>query len=272
MKKRSLSLLITILISNVFGMFIGYFLEYRGYEWFDEPLLSTTVMYLGYWVMIGSLSVLTLLCSWGPGAIWIRAIAMLLASTSLWLIIYATELLRDGLSEFLISYGPEFVEVLVITVPLMMTLTFVAAFGRWRIGPPSEQPIRIRIVDIMIGTAAMALLFVATQGEDQRFTVTFSVIAIPISTIVIAASAWCLINRYAWIFVAAVLTMLCVFLYIQNPDDKQEYLIICCTIPVASASIAINVWLLGRAGWPLTRRRPTPGSGKINGGMSKLTS
>jgi len=80
-------------------------------------------------------------------------------------------------------------------------------------------------------------------------------IVAPIAALVTAISAWSLLNRYVWIgLVAPVLLLSAIAVAALEGDALLAIAGIPVSASIACALIAINVRLVGLAGWPLSKR------------------
>ena len=242
-----------IVVANFIFMVVGYVVSDQAHVWIDSSVIAMVVEHVGSWTMVGTLSTLTLLCSWGPGPVWLRSLALCLTTFLFCLQMSAVDYLLN--SYFFLDFEEQILIAFAIVVTVMMILSLFAALGQWRIGPPSLDPIRIRIIDVMFGTAALAILFACSGPEDRSMTLILASVYAPIVAVVIAPSAWCLQNRYAWMPVLATLSILFAISYLLDPQGSTEYAIACAASSLAALWIAANVRLLGCAGWPLSRRR-----------------
>ena len=134
-------------------------------------------MVIGTMLMLSSIAVATLLSSWGPGPVWIRALVLsvvicLAALTQVacvytWQnIVYEFNRMPAGVAFQLAS---QIANALNLAIPMMIVLSILAAIGRWRIGPPSLHPMQIRIVDVMMGIGVLAFLFAVNPEVQQRY-------------------------------------------------------------------------------------------------------
>ncbi len=288
-----------LIVGNLLMMVGGCTLQEQSRRWFENPDLF---MVIGTMLMLSSIAVATLLSSWGPGPVWIRALVLsvvicLAALTQVacvytWQnIVYEFNRMPAGVAFQLAS---QIANALNLAIPMMIVLSILAAIGRWRIGPPSLHPMQIRIVDVMMGIGVFSFLFAVNPEVQQRYneigfseakyndviattgwlgntvisrgdyptvgqyrfeTMMLAAIVAPIAALVTAISAWSLLNRYVWIgLVAPVLLLSAIAVAALEGDALLAIAGIPLSASIACALIAINVRLVGLAGWPLSKR------------------
>lgn len=291
-----------LIVGNLLMMVGGCTLQEQSRRWFESPDLF---MVIGTMLMLSSIAVATLLSSWGPGPVWIRALVLsvvicLAALTqvacvyTLQNIVYDFNRMPAGVT---VQLASQIANGLNLAIPMLIVLSILAVLGRWRIGPPSLHPMQIRIVDVMMGIVALAFLFAVNPEVQQRYneigfskakyndviattgwlgnsvisrgdyptvgqyrfeTMMLAAIVAPIVALVTAISAWSLLNRYAWIsLVAPMLLLSAIAVAALDWYDVLAIAGIPLSALIACALIAINVRLIGYAGWPLSRRLPT---------------
>ncbi|MEM8668201.1 MAG: hypothetical protein AAGG48_11835 [Planctomycetota bacterium] len=208
------------------------------------------------------LAMATLFCSWGPGPLLYRCLLLIAVVVSCSLIssltIATVDTLRHDL-DFYVDFVNTVQVVAVIAIPLMLLLSVFAALARWRIGPHTMNAIRIRIYDVMLATMAIAIQLAISSRMGMSYVLTVSAVVAPIAAVGVTISAWSLCNRYAFalnlIIVLAAFGLLSTR-HMPSHIAAESYAMLGAAI-VASSFIAINVWLLSKAGWPLSRRLPS---------------
>lgn len=278
-----------LVILNVLLMVGGCVVQQQAFLWFDDSNWQTITNVVGSLVSTTGVGVMVLICSWGPGSIWIRSLALVLTAGLFAIAYVATSTTMDSLNyEYYFSRGGVPLQIishvgngLSVLVPMMMVLSIIAAFGRWRIGPLKIGPIQIRIVDVMVGTAALAVLFVLNAEIQHRYyeemfrdsntvgmddfasvsaqrmqTMMVAAVSAPIAAFVTSAAAWSLINRYAFLLLATIVMGIGAITLAVDQSEVVAVAGLVSAILFTCLLIAANIRLLGRAGWPLLRRKP----------------
>lgn len=290
-RRRSLTVLSLLFLFNL--LIAGTFtvVEEQAYRWFDGTKYGNAIEIFAILLNVSGLGVLTVLCSWGPGRIWVRSLVFGGGVVFFCAFVQGVTVTQDSL-----IYGYYFdaegmpLELasligncLALLVPLSILLWIIAAIFRWRIAVPDQGPIQIRIVDLMLSTLMLAILFVANAEIQHRYyrvpemdatgvdvewssvqeqrkeTMLAAAVLAPIAAIVVTASAWA---AYRWLARLVLLAVILMLMGIQLimfdvATDVRDWEVLfgmlvgafgCCGL------IALNVRLVGWGGWPLSRR------------------
>ncbi len=257
------------------------------YAFVDDTELASIIGISASIPAVSPIAIVSLLCGWGPGPVWRRGLALVLFLVLFVLLLTGVEAASRNLTyDSVVSYGTGLPLQLAsqlgyafsLAIPLTMILVIMAAIGRWRIGETDLGPVRIRILDVMIGTAVLAVLFVAngeiqaayyrelfggfdtfgshefTARGQQIQTMVIAAFTAPIAAVLIATSAWCARRWYAWILLAVWVMSLIVISYVIDQSGLTNAIGSGLGCLAGCAWIAVNIALIGRGGWPLARR------------------
>jgi len=277
------------LIANLVMLAVAIPLQNIAWNTFDDPDVANVIGIVCMLMASSSVAVVAILCGWGPGPMWYRGMLVCATVTVYAVTLVGVELVLNNLYFDSVYYPTEtpmqlashISNGLSLVVPMAMALVFFAAVGRWRIGPPSLGPVKLTIAHVMIGTALLAVLFVVnaeiqhryyqilfadfegdtmgggdfTSVSGQRFqTMMIASVTAPIAAVTITMAAWSAYALYARLGILFVLLMLSSITWVANPEDAANTAGLFVGAAACSAWIALNIRLIGRAGWPLSRR------------------